>query len=422
MSTQSIPTSLAPEVIVDQVGGNLQIKGWEDPVVMVTANPKDLRLEGQEDVIHISCAGYCEIRLPSGASVNINTVNGNAQFRFLEDLLSVGIIHGSLFLRNVADTKIATVHGELMARQVSGDLNIEQVMGNAMLRDIEGEVSLGAVGGNLDLRDVEDEIRVAVAGNARVRLGAMLGSEYSVQAQGNVHCRLPENASLRLSLSSKAESIVVKQIEGSQVYSQPQCEVTLGSGLGKMAISAGGNIFLSAQESGWGEEERESKTSGYPLPEDIGEQIARQVEGQIQSQMESMNRQLQEQMAALTATISKSGYSPDETERIMRQAQERSERAAVQAQENMRRTQEKLERKLEDARRKSEQGAQAAERAARHHHQHTWNFEIPPPPPAQAKEPVGEEERLIILRMLEQKKISLQEAEELLSALEGKEG
>ena len=32
------------------------------------------------------------------------------------------------------------------------------------------------------------------------------------------------------------------------------------------------------------------------------------------------------------------------------------------------------------------------------------------------------EERLLILRMLEQKKISLSEAEELLSALEGKNG
>lgn len=422
MSSQTIPTSLAPEIIIDQVGGNLQVKGWENPVVMVNATPHDLHLEEQDDVVRLSCASDCEIRLPSGASVNVKTAHGNAQFRFLEDPLRIGIIHGSLFLRNVAETNVEMVHGELMARQVSGDLNIQRVMGNAMLRNVQGECSLGEVGGNLDLRDVEDEIKITAEGNARIRLSAMLGSEYSVQAQGNVHCRLPENASLRLSLSSEAESIVVKQVEGSRVYSQPQCEVTLGSGLGKMAISAGGNIFLSAQESGWGEEEREGKPAGYPLPEDFGEQIARQVEGQIQSQMESMNRQLQEQMAALTATISKSGYSPEETERIMRQAQERSERAAAQAQEKMRRTQEKLERKLEDARRKSERGAQSAGRAGSHPHSHTWHFEWPPPPPAQAKEPVGEEERLLILRMLEQKKISLQEAEVLLSALEGKEG
>jgi hypothetical protein len=36
-------------------------------------------------------------------------------------------------------------------------------------------------------------------------------------------------------------------------------------------------------------------------------------------------------------------------------------------------------------------------------------------------EPVSEEERLIILRMLEQKKITMDQAEELLSALESKD-
>jgi hypothetical protein len=39
--------------------------------------------------------------------------------------------------------------------------------------------------------------------------------------------------------------------------------------------------------------------------------------------------------------------------------------------------------------------------------------------PSIETEPVGDEERLMILRMLEEKKISLEQAEELLSALEG---
>jgi len=81
MSSQTISTSLAPEIIIDQVGGNLQVKGWENPVVMVNANPHDLQLEKQDDAVHLSCASSCEIRLPSGASVNLKTARGNAQFR-----------------------------------------------------------------------------------------------------------------------------------------------------------------------------------------------------------------------------------------------------------------------------------------------------------------------------------------------------
>jgi hypothetical protein len=46
------------------------------------------------------------------------------------------------------------------------------------------------------------------------------------------------------------------------------------------------------------------------------------------------------------------------------------------------------------------------------------NIPTPPKPPV---DPVTEEERLMILRMLEQKKITLEEADELLSALEGQQ-
>ena len=80
-----------------------------------------------------------------------------------------------------------------------------------------------------------------------------------------------------------------------------------------------------------------------------------------------------------------------------------------------------MEHKMAAAQRKIEIKAQAHEHASRHGRQ-SWNFNIPTPPtPATPPgEPVSEDERLMILRMLEQKVISMDQAEELLSALEGK--
>jgi hypothetical protein len=88
----------------------------------------------------------------------------------------------------------------------------------------------------------------------------------------------------------------------------------------------------------------------------------------------------------------------------------------------MRRTQEKMEAKLEASRRRAELKAQAALRRQQTANRRGRTFEWTPPSPPPAKETVSDEERLLILRMLEQKKITLQEAEELLAALEGKNG
>ena len=420
MSKQRISTSLAPEVIIEQIGGSLQVKGWDEPEVVVQAEPQFLRLEEQDDVIRLSCDTSCELRLPAGAAVQLKQAAGEARFRLLEDSLKIEQVYGSLYLRNVAETTVDTVHGELLARQIAGDLNVETVHGNSILRDIQGVCLIGQVMGNLDLRDVDGDIRVTTMGNARLRLSVLSGSQYEIHAEGNIHCRLPEDTSLRLKLSSRAESISVKLVDGGQLYQEESVELELGGSAGQMTLSAGGAIYLSARETSGEDEEPHPGFDEYGrVPDDFGEQIARQVEAQIEAQMEMVNRQLNEQLAALNTTFSKSGMSAEETERIMNRARERSERAAAQAQEKVRRAQERLERKLEANRRREEQPRPAAWGA--HHARSGWHVNFPPAPPSPpAKESVSDEERLMILRMLEQKKISLDEAEQLLSALEGK--
>ena len=52
-----------------------------------------------------------------------------------------------------------------------------------------------------------------------------------------------------------------------------------------------------------------------------------------------------------------------------------------------------------------------------------WNWELGPKgvptPPSPPSEPVAEEERMAILKMLAEKKITAEQAEQLLNALEG---
>ena len=53
MDKQSVTTSIAPDVIIEEVLGNLQVRGWERPEVVVGANPDDLNLEEQDDIVRL---------------------------------------------------------------------------------------------------------------------------------------------------------------------------------------------------------------------------------------------------------------------------------------------------------------------------------------------------------------------------------
>lgn len=426
MAKQFIEAGPTPQVIVNEIKGDLQARGWETPQIAVHADPEALTLEQLDNQVTLSCEADCDLRLPLGATLTLESVKGDASIKFLEDQLTISEVHGDCDVRHVAGCAIATVHGDLTVKSVSEDLHVAAVKGDADVRDVNGDLALDQVDGNLDVQNVEGSLQAAAAGNARLRLPAISGDAYQVRADGNIYCYLPEDASLRIRLSSAGGGIKVRTPQGSNTYQQTNYELALGAAEAPMALEAGGSIYLFVERPGWPESSPQSGGFGA-LPDDFGQQVARQVESQIHQQMVEMTRRINEQMERLSDRLSRAGFSPEETERIVGQTMGTSEQAAARSQEKMRRAQEKLERKLEAHRRRSEaRGPSPADRRTR---RQSWGFEWPTPPapmtppipPAPPRPAVSEDERLMILRMLEQKKISLDEAEQLLSALEGNE-
>jgi hypothetical protein len=93
-------------------------------------------------------------------------------------------------------------------------------------------------------------------------------------------------------------------------------------------------------------------------------------------------------------------------ERISRRAQDVAERAARKAEAAGRRMERQMERQF---------GKHAGRRGTRF----SWSWDPGQSSKAPKADPVSDEERMTILRMLAEKKITAEEAEKLLSALEG---
>ncbi len=164
MDKQTITTSLAPEIVIEAIMGNLQVKGWERPEVSVRANPEDVSTKELDDVIYITCQSNCTLYLPQGATVRLDKVHGELRFKQLEDQLTIGEALGSVTLRHVAETSIQSCHGDLFAKYISGDLQADRVLGNAYIREVQGACIIEEIAGDLDIRSVEGDIRVRGAG------------------------------------------------------------------------------------------------------------------------------------------------------------------------------------------------------------------------------------------------------------------
>jgi len=422
MSQVTVSTSLTPEVTIEEILGSLQVKGWDRAEILAkTEGEETPTVEEQDDNVTIRCLGDCLVRLPHGASLKVSSVKGEASIKLLDEKLVMEQVMGSLILRNVPETRIDIVHGELVAKQVLGDLHVDHVSGNAVVRDVQGYCTIERVSGNLDLRDAEGDLIISAGGNVRVRLSILSGDRYDVTADGGLTFRMPSDTSAQLNLSSQANQISLRLPGEKKVIKEGTYSTSLGEAGATINLSSGGSLSVEGQETGWFERdeiEAEIESAFMGLSEGFNEGIAEQVESQLEAHMQMLD----EQMSRLAERLDESGLSEEQLERIKERTRARSEQAMARATEKMRRTEEKIARKMAAAQRKAELKARAAERQTRRHGRRTWSFEWPPSPqaPSPHKEPVAEEERLMILRMLEQKKITLEEAESLLSALEGK--
>jgi hypothetical protein len=417
-----------PQPIISlNANGNLLIRGTDNLEILARTNASEgLILEQQGENYVIQCLNDLEVCVPSQVIVEVQAVHGNSLLKALEGKVTVIEAYGNLSLRNTGPAVVMRVHGELSARHIKGELRLGTADGNVNVRDISGcFVVEDTVRGNLYLSDMKDSSQGSASGNISLQLQPAPGQNFTFSSQGNLLCRLARNAGVKVKAAAKGK-LMVKVGDVTKNDSDKDFEFNIGDGRASLDLSAKGNLIINdrAADFGLGEDfevdfDRELGPDFEVNVDEIGQQVVQQIDAQLKM----IERQLETQMESLNTAIGVAGISPEYAERINRRAREAAARAAGRAQEKMARAREKLQRKIEIAQHKAEQQSRNAERRARFRERRSWDFEWHPTPTQETAEPVGEsvsdDERLMILRMLEQKKITPEEAEKLLTALEG---
>ncbi len=421
MDKQFVTTSGSPHITLE-VSGSLRLKGQDsNEVVAKSDNPEDITLEAQGDQVSIHSTGDCVVRVPRLATVQVQAARGDASIKALEGELVIDQVDGSLAMRYVGNSTFRRINGDLSAKDISGNLVIDEVSGDVAVRDVQGDFLVnGRLHGSLNLSGVDGNATASADGNILLRLDPTPGHQYEFNSHGNLFCRLPDDASVEISVPKASQVRVnLPGIHASAPVQTPYA-LTLGDGDAKISLSADGSVALDTHAPDWEMEDFDIEVG--PEVEGMADAISQQISQQVDSQVRMMEDQLNAQLSGLSMRLSAARLTEEQARRIEERAREASERAASRAQEKMRRAQEKMEQKMASMQRKMDMRNRERERISRHEHRH-WGFNIPTPPvpPTGPGEQVSEDERLMILRMLQEKKITMEEAEQLLSALEGKE-
>jgi len=359
----------SPLVKITTIGGDLRLSGREESILEVQA-PDSGKLEVDEitDGVEICARAGCIIFLPKGARLEVGEVGGDCRVTDLRNEFTIRTIGGDLSLRRVGTAIFETIGGDFQGRQIDGNLTIDRIGGDAVIQKVTGDIHARSVGSDLMLDDAAGQVNVVVGGDAFVTLSAPAGAQTKVQAGSDLSCRIPPDSSVNISLSAGGDldfpSGVESREQGEGVAFQ------LGDGEADIELSAGGDLCL---QTGLGHAASAEDWVGEILSE-VDVKLA-----EVEARFNVMGKGMY-------------GFDADRIGERVRRAVRRAERRASG---KAKRKAEKKQRKLDPS--------------------FSWTV----PGFGEPVESATDEERLTILRMVEDGKVSVSEAEALLKALEG---
>ena len=359
--SERIAVGSEPQIEIKSVDGDMRLVGWDNNEIRIRTDDEEISPQQNGDEVSISCQNDLAINIPKNSQVHILAVNGDMSVRGLAGDFEVDAVNGDVAIRDVGKVTIGAVESDFSLRGAKGDVHVKSVGGDASLRDVDGSLALDSVSDDLAIRGVGGNLKVDVDADVVVHLEPKPGQEYSVVAGDDIMLVLPEDANATLTLN--ADQIVVN-FPGIEQDDSTSQVVTLGAGAAKISLNAGGRVLVSTSTGAADSADEFGNFAGMMF--DWG----------------SWGREIGEYWG---------NYGREMGERMSYKAQEAAQSA---------------ERKMRHA-------------AGRRNARMKWTWDMDNMPKSPKREPVSEEERMTILRMLAEKKITSEQAEELLSALEG---
>ena len=377
---------------------DLHVRGWSEADVLISptdAHHMQIREDG--NLLNIIANDDVWVSMPLAADVRVEHTGGDAVISGLTGSVEVMHVGGDLTLRGAGKVDVGHIGGDMQVADVRESLSIRRVGGD-LSGEVLGSISVEMVGGDCKV-SAQDGARLRSGGDMEVSLSSSSQDEAVLKAGGDVKVYVPVDLNARLDLTSGGRDVKVTLAGAERTFEAENTILPLGQGGRAVRVRAGGDIEITDE------------------PMD----------------MEDILRNLAEVNLNWTAPERHARHEEhwgDFEHRI----QKRAEEAARRAEHRVRAAMERVERENrfhDKSFGKFDQwlgffgvGAPFGE-----HPEHP----TPPAPPMDmpSSSPVAEakstpassditnEERMLVLKMLQEHKITVEEAEQLLASLEG---
>ncbi len=399
MKQISMPVKADSKVNI-KTSEDLSLEGGEQSIMTAVVRHSDsLKFSESGDRVEIKATSDLRMQLPALQSVTVEKVGADAHIAGLSQRLIIGKVGGDLALNDLTGASVEMVGGDISLQRTGGAVEIARVGGDLIGNVVESVFSR-AVGGDIFLQGVSGSLNLVAGGDVDVELVTSDLSEITITTGGDVRIRVTAACNAQLELQSRGSSIQLDACGQQGEWDQEQISIPLGEGGNKVRVTAGGDIFISDHNVIVGDFKSRFDRA-FENWEDFGLDLEKQIRDSVEAATSGI------QWATLGA-VSASDKARLKVEKAMRKLDEKGIRIDTDGIH--------VENSGKGGKRVNVTGTgiHVGEKGK------VVGFTYPGEPSAGTKtgNRATDEERIMVLKMLQDKKITLEEAEKLLSALE----
>jgi len=367
-------------VLVIKARGDLNLRGWDQDTFEVAGDASRVKISVDGVNTQITSLDDVTIQVPSHYRVEVEKVNSSAWLQDLLGVVRVERVGGDFSAVRLANLTVEKVGADCVVEEIAAPLACSRVGGDLVCRGLGGGLIDAFAGGDVRLVNVYGSVRVSTGGDILADLAESSGKEVSLKAGGDVKVSIPPASGWSLDLTSGGEEIRLELDDNIERVNNWALLRTLGDGSTPLRVKAGGDIRISDKPSG-----------------------SEKVERKTRKREEHWQNVEKWAVPGVSFSVGTGAFGNDISERIARKTSEAVRRAESRIEAAMRKMEEKGYKEPTESNR------------------FFRNETIPSPDGEEFEQSVSgvtEEERLVVLRMLQDKKLSVEEADKLLDALE----
>ena len=406
MADHIIPLEDISRIDFLDISGLLHLSGWNRDEIRIKDLGEEIQSKKKKTILEISSSDDVLISVPHILEVKIKSVSQDVNIKGMRGKLEIQSVSGDLSVSDVSYFSASSVSGDMIASRIQGDLQAKSVSGDCLIDNVQGQVELKDVSGDIQIDTVAGGIDANASGSGTFDFHPVPWQAYRLQVGGDLSLTIPADASADLSIESGTKEITIFPGKLDIASREEKMEYTLGEGGPAILLSAGGKVFIIDNEF--------TVFTGLKMNlDDLGSMASGftvDTTAYIRDSLDHLEDDLRNSLSGLAESLKGVGLSEEHLRDLGAQIEESSRNAAEKAEIAAIKAQAKVEKKIAKARRKA---LQAREK--------TKQFDINKFLEGESnKKAVSENERMLILEMLQNKKITPDEADELLKALEGK--